>query len=124
MVADKAAGAPDDFRRLLVAQLQHTYSMLGDYVKLEGRGYGEGQMPHEWGSVDSYDYMNAALELSQKLLEAAVEGDPQELMNYLANDREDVDVPPGERPMTNLEMDFACDGVAPALYTYFCEEES
>lgn len=108
-LAEKAEGH-DDYRRLLLAQLNHTKAMLEDYTNLDGRGYGEGQMPHEWGSVDSFDYMSSALELSAFMLNAVYD-DPEGCLAQLAERNDDG--------YTNIEMDYACDGVAPEVAKYF-----
>jgi hypothetical protein len=107
--------APDDFRRLLIAQLTHCRDMLNDYLDIEGRGYGEGKMPHEWGSVDSVDYMMAALDLSSEFLNEGVLGDPTIYLTKLGAyiDEEEPD------PLRYYEATFACDGVAPEIYKYY-----
>ena len=103
--------APDDFKRLLRAQLEHTRAMLDDYLKGQS-----GQMPHEWGSIDSVDYMMAALDLSSAFLHEGVLGDPVAFLTQLGSLEPDTF---DGSPMRHYELNYACDGVAPAIVDHF-----
>lgn len=52
------------------AQLRYADELLGHYIARDPRGWGDdAQMPHEWGSLDSYDDMRTALHVAGDLLD-------------------------------------------------------
>jgi hypothetical protein len=72
------------------------------------------RMPHEYGSVDSVDYMMAALDLSSDLLSEGVLGDPDGFLNHLARPADEDD----DDPISILDATYACDGVANEVREY------
>jgi len=81
-----------EFLELMVAQHKHTREMLDDWLTRE---------PWSYGSIDSADYMDAALALSQEFIEAMM-GEPREFLSKLSHDY--------------LMSNYACDGVCEELW--------
>ena len=108
--------APDEFRELLIAQLTHCRDMLNDYLAVDTREYGKGQMPHEWGSIDTVDYMMGALQLAHDFLNEGVLGDPQHFLDSLGKPYDD-----DEQSGLRIFSDYAGDGVANEVYQHYYE---
>jgi len=52
------------------AQLTFVYGQLQHYLPSEPRGFGEDtKMPHEWGSMDTYDDMRNSLRLAAMMMD-------------------------------------------------------
>lgn len=56
------------------AQLKYVYEDLTCYIPTAPRGFGDdNQMPHEWGSMDSYDDTRNALRFAATLMDMALD---------------------------------------------------
>jgi hypothetical protein len=71
-------------------QLTHVHSEAASYVPMAPRGFGDdNQMPHEWGSMDSYDdmrnSMRAGIMLMDPLLDPFDQVDPRSYIEWHQN---------------------------------------
>lgn len=92
--------------RMCRAQLEEVRSHLNYYLEKE-------QMPHEWGSIDSWTYMTGALGIATKLMEALMqEADPAAEF--------DVDTDEGVKKLIRSFRDdyFSGDSFAEALWEF------
>lgn len=85
----------DEFLSLMQAQHRMTRDMLDDWLQ---------RKPWSYGSIDSVDYMDAALALSQEMIDRMMDGKFLEGMDY-----------------DYLMANFACDGVCNELWDKFPE---
>src|SRR5437868_2545675 len=74
----QAAARHDLVNKAVKAQLELVRDWASDYVNVDGRGYGEGQMPHEWGSMDTYDDMRNSIRGASLLLEELLDAPDDE----------------------------------------------
>lgn len=92
MGIDAAAQSPN-IREALKLQLKSVHEQIEHYLPTKARGWGDDdKMPHEWGSLDTYDDMRNSVRALSVLLEGVLDG----------NDKETV-------------LDAACEGGACAI---------
>ena len=87
----------DEFLALMQAQHRMTMGMLDDWLR---------RKPWSYGSIDSVDYMSAALRLSDEMIDRMMDARFFEGMDY-----------------DYLMSNFACDGVCEELWTKFPDPE-
>jgi|SRR6516165_9712746 hypothetical protein len=92
-----AVEGQDEFIRLMMAQHKHTRDMISDWLE---------RKPWEYGSLDSVDYMDAALALSDEFIDRMQD---ERFLEGLDHDY--------------LMANFACDGVCNELWEKYPDPE-